>query len=194
MLMHLCSEGEDSLPVAMETARLHLRSLDESDEKLYCDLYTNADTMQFIGEPLSLDRALRCFHKAVQLTQESVFKQRVVAIVEKDTRRSIGLCGLRRIDEMGRRIEAGVMLSAEAQGRGYGKEAFGALVHNAFTTQAAVDEVVAQISAANFAMQAVASGAGFSRCSNAAATDGPSVNDTWSVCRESWSCNAITNT
>lgn len=40
----------------ISTSRLLIRPLAESDLQLYLDLYTNAETMVFVGEPLPWKR------------------------------------------------------------------------------------------------------------------------------------------
>ena len=48
---------------AFETDRLRMRPLRADDEALFLDLYTDAETMRYIGEPLSLERAKRSLRK-----------------------------------------------------------------------------------------------------------------------------------
>lgn len=174
---------------ALQSERIRLRALRDDDEKLYCDLYTNADAMRFIAEPLSADRAVRGFRKAVELTSQRTFRQRIMTIVERATDRAIGLCGILSVDEAGRRVEAGIMLDPKSQARGFGKEAFRLIVRNAFGTMP-VDEVIARIDSRNLAMQTLASVVGFSRCSDAA-TSGAASSDLWSVSRDDWSFRSM---
>lgn len=108
-----------------ETARLRMRPLDAGDEAIYCALYTAPALMRFIAAPLSESAALRSFRAALR---DSSRPQRWVAFDNRNDRK-LGILGL--IGE-GDGPEIGVMLLAEAHGRGLGTEAMQGLVDHAF--------------------------------------------------------------
>ena len=109
-----------------ETTRLRMRPLDTSDEALYCTLYTTPDLMRFIAAPFSHEAAQRSFQAA--LRKQSPRPQRWI-VFEKDGDRKIGLLGLLG---QGERPEIGVMLLAQAHGRGLGGESMQGLADYAF--------------------------------------------------------------
>jgi RimJ/RimL family protein N-acetyltransferase len=108
-----------------ETARLRMRPLDASDEAIYCALYTTPALMRFIAAPLSEAAALRSFRAALRGSSRP---QRWIVFDNRNDRK-LGILGL--IGE-GDGPEIGVMLLAEAHGRGLGTEAMQGLVDHAF--------------------------------------------------------------
>jgi RimJ/RimL family protein N-acetyltransferase len=110
-----------------ETNRLRMRPLDDSDEVLYCRLYTTAELMRFIAPPLSMEAAQRSFQ--VALRKQSPRPQRWI-VHDRQDGRPIGLLGLIGVDD---RPEIGVMLLAPAQGRGIGSEAMQGMADHAFS-------------------------------------------------------------
>jgi RimJ/RimL family protein N-acetyltransferase len=63
------SQAEMRAP-EFRTARLRMRPLSECDQALFCRLYTDAESMRFIGRPLSRTRALAAFHSTLQSIRE----------------------------------------------------------------------------------------------------------------------------
>jgi RimJ/RimL family protein N-acetyltransferase len=108
-----------------ETPRLRMRPLDESDQGIYCALYTDPALMRFIAAPLEAERARRSFHAA--LGMQAPRPQRWIV-----TEKAGGDVGLLGLIGTGDRPEIGVMLLASAQGRGYGTEAMAGMVAHAF--------------------------------------------------------------
>lgn len=121
--------------VRKQEARIRLRPIDETDQKLFCGLYTDPLTMRLIGPPLTRDAALRSFGKALQLTRQARLMRRFYAIVEVSSGRALGICGLQRSQESRKRsVDVGIILPPDLQGLGYGQEALAALVRRAFGT------------------------------------------------------------
>ena len=163
--------------------RLSMRALSEGDAALYCDLYGDPDTMRFVGPPLSRERALRSFRKALA-SQRQPLERLFLVIVEKAGRRAIGMSALLDFDARRRRVQAGIMLRCESHGRGFGKEGMSALVSYAFAVFP-VDEVWVQHAADHSTARRVPISLGFSRNTDAAHDDG-SGKFIWSAYRESW--------
>ena len=109
-----------------ETARLRMRPLDASDEVLYCALYTTPGLMRFIAAPLSAEAAQRSFASA---SRKSPPRPERWTVFGKQGDEKLGLLGLIGHDD---RPEIGVMLLAQAHGRGLGTEAMQGLVDHAF--------------------------------------------------------------
>ena len=118
----------DLLPIfSFATARLQARPLDEGDAELYCRLYCDPGLMRKIGAPFTRDAALRS--AGVALRKQAPRPQRWI-VADKATGSDVGLLGL--IGE-GDGPEIGVMLLADAHGRGLGTEAMAGLMYQAFT-------------------------------------------------------------
>lgn len=111
---------------AFDTSRLRLRQISHVDEALYCHLYTDDALMQHIATPLSVEAAQRSFVSAC--AQQSQDRQRWI-IQQKDGDKDIGLVALFATDDV---AEIGVMLVADAHGRGMATEAMAAIVDRAF--------------------------------------------------------------
>jgi RimJ/RimL family protein N-acetyltransferase len=190
----------------VNAGRISLRLLAAGDQDLYCELYTDAATMRFIGAPLSRERALRSFEKALQLTHRGADTMRhlVLAVIEKASRQTIGICSIQQFDERLRCAEAGIILRPAMHARGIGKEAFAALITQGFAILQ-IDELRAHIAVDNSAAAGVLARLGFRRCDDAAASaEGPQESgqksgqkseqggaqkSAWSVARESWCRN-----
>ncbi len=111
---------------AFDTSRLRLRPISHADEALYCHLYTDDALMRHIATPLSVEAAQRSFVSAC--AQQSQDRQRWI-IQQKDGDKDIGLVALFATDDV---AEIGVMLVADAHGRGMATEAMAAIVDRAF--------------------------------------------------------------
>lgn len=118
---------------ALETARLRLRPLDDSDQPLYVDLYTQPDTMRFIGQPLTPEAAITHFNRVVLRQSRPGMGGQTFAIEEKSTRHRLGICATTNIDTHSDSVEAGVMLLPPFQAQGYAREALTALIDGIFT-------------------------------------------------------------
>ncbi len=111
---------------AFDTTRLRLRQISNVDQALYCHLYTDDALMQHIATPLSAEAAQRSFVSAC--AQQSQDRQRWI-IQERTSGHDIGLVALFATGEV---AEIGVMLVADAHGRGLATEAMAAIVDRAF--------------------------------------------------------------
>jgi len=115
-----------------QTARLRMRALSEGDQALFCRLYTDAESMRFIGRPLSMTRALAAFHWTLQSIREESTGPCFFAIVAKASKRAVGLCAIQPVVRTAQRAEIGIMLAPEVRGLRYGAEAVSGLAMAAF--------------------------------------------------------------
>lgn len=175
-----------------DTARLHVRRLSEADEAVYCGLYTDADTMRHIAEPLSQERAARAFRKAMKRSGKQCAGPSVFVMLENVTQRAIGLCGFQPLDTGLRRIEIGMMLLPEARAKGYATEALAALVTVAFSTFP-IDSVWVQYSREHTVAERLVISVGFNRCADEGLGNERDAKCVWSIDRSSWCSNAETN-
>lgn len=116
----------------LETPRLRLRLLheeDEDDAALYMHLYTDAAVMQYIATPLTPATAASHFARVCRHNRAARPGHRTWRIDARATGADLGIAALRRAHDT---AEVGVVLRAEAWGRGIGREAMAAVVDHAF--------------------------------------------------------------
>jgi RimJ/RimL family protein N-acetyltransferase len=175
-----------------ETARLRMRRLCESDESLYCDLYTDADTMRFICAPWSRERAARNFRKVLARSLQPS-SPKYFAMLDRASQRCIGLCAIQQPDAEMQRAEVGMMLNSDARGQGYATEAFAALITTAFLALP-IDTVWVQYHPANTAAERLFIGLGFLPAADAAIGDLHRAQRTRTMLRSAWSALNSANT
>jgi RimJ/RimL family protein N-acetyltransferase len=168
----------------VETDRLRLRALALADENLYCALYTDPDTMRFIGPPLTSERAQKSFRAAMRLQSQSPAQQIVLTIVERGSNHPIGICSLHQIDLRRGVAEAGIILHPAARARGYSREGLGALVDRAFE-RLPIGEVWVQISVDYAIVERLVISVGFKRAPDGAHVAAGSDWQVWRIDRES---------
>lgn len=185
------STGIASSALEFDTPRLYMRQLQAEDETLFLDLYTDAETMRYIGEPLSPERAARSFRKTLASSCQDPPERVFLAILDKATRRPLGICAIAQFDATMTRAEVGIMLKSDARSMGFAREVLGGLVRTTFSAFP-VDEIWAQCSARNLVVEHVFSSLGFTLCGCRAIDAGTLLQRIWSVHRSSWcSINAI---
>ncbi|MDY6948134.1 MAG: GNAT family N-acetyltransferase [Pseudomonadota bacterium] len=177
----------------VETDRLSMRPLDSEAAALYTHLYSDAETMRFIGAPLSPEQAAKSFRKALAGMQRQPIEQLFLTVMERQTRTDVGICSLQNLDAGQRSVQAGVMFIAAARARGYSKESFIGLIQQVFA-QLPVDELWVQFALDHVAVQRAVLSVGFARRKVTAADDrsepGAQSNESataWSVRRATWS-------
>ncbi|MDE2154425.1 MAG: GNAT family N-acetyltransferase [Xanthomonadaceae bacterium] len=175
-----------------ETGRLRLRTLQADDEALFHALYTDPETMRFIGTPLSAEQASGKFLKIVRRQAEPVLDGRYLVMVEKNTRKSLGICGTGHYDQEAMRIEVGMVLTSAGRGQGFATEALAALVDQVFE-QHPMEVVYARFDAGNAAAWNLVSRLGFAPEVVAEGLEQASTNCRWSVQRSRWHASNITN-
>lgn len=165
----------------VETARLKLRPISAADEPLFAQLYTDEETMRFIGAPLSAERAAASFRKALAGMERSPIQQLFLTVSEQASLRDVGICSLQNCDLQRRTVQAGVMFLPAARALGYSKELFVALILRVFA-ELPVDELSVQFAVEHIAVQRAVISVGFARCPEA----GPQQRSVWSVRRDIW--------
>ncbi len=161
-----------------DTERLQARRVNEQDRSLFLALYTDPEVMRFISKPFTAERAVRSFCKLVR-DRDVVPPERVLlALRNVATRQPVGICGIVQFSPDGVQAEVGVMLRSEAAGKGYGQEAFRALVGAAFAAFG-LDELWLECSSHNQIMKRVAAGIGFSPTRVRKIEPGPLLHGCW---------------
>ena len=171
--------------LAVETARLQTRPLSAADQPLFTQLYTDEETMRFIGAPLSPERAASSFRVALAGMQRSPIERLFLTVIEKATLRDVGICSLQNSDLKLRSVQAGVMFIPTARAQGYSKEMFVGLIQRVFA-ELPVDRLWVQFAAEHVAVQRAVISVGFTRCRDAGLEAEPRQRSVWSVCRASW--------
>lgn len=196
----------------VETDRLRMRPIVSGDAALFEHLYSDAETMRFIGAPLSPEHAAKSFRSALARMQCQPIEQLFLTVVEKVTRTAVGICSLQNFDAGERSVQAGVMFVATARAKGYSKEGFVGLIQQVFA-QLPVDELWVQFAVNHVAVQRAVLSVGFARRKDAARRNGAQRNGpehgiqnesgmapgesatAWSVHRDIWSPpSALRNT
>jgi RimJ/RimL family protein N-acetyltransferase len=165
-------------------SRIWVRPLSAADEALYCELYTDAQAMQFIGPPLSARRAMRNFRKYIRSSRRPAVTTLLLAMIEKSTGQAVGIGAIQQLDERGRRAEAGMMFKPAVHARGFAKEVLPALITQAFTLLP-IDEISAQAAADHAVVERLLTSVGFARRCGTTGDECP-AKYTWSAGRESW--------
>lgn len=178
----------------VETDRLRMRPIVAADAALYEHLYTDAETMRFIGAPLAPERAARSFRIALTGMQRQPIERLFLTVVEKSSQTDVGICSLQDFDAVNRSVQGGIMFIQSARAKGYSKEGFGGLIRQVFA-HLPVDELWVHFAIDHVAVQRTVLGLGFARRGSAAAADGAcqrngqddGQGNAWSVRRDSWS-------
>ncbi|MGH8177642.1 MAG: GNAT family N-acetyltransferase [Steroidobacter sp.] len=169
----------------LETERLRIRPLTQADEPLWCDLYTDAAIMHFIGPLLSRDRAKRSFRRALALAHDRGADRLFLVVTDKIAPHPLGVCGFSDLDPNRRQAEVGIILRSDAQARGVAQEALSALTGHAFAILP-IDRLSARIASGHAIAERVLIGIGFSQTGVQAAEAGFSRQAIWSAFRHSW--------
>lgn len=136
----------------LETERLRLREMADSDLDQMAALLGDPDVMRYYPAPKSRDEAQRWIDWNKRNYAEHGFGLWVMESIEGDF---VGDCGLtwQTVDDT-REVEVGYHVRRSAQGNGYATEAATACVQ--FARQRGIERLVAIINPANMASQRVA--------------------------------------
>lgn len=166
----MAAQDKPEVADSIDSARVSMRALAPADAALFCDLFTDPQTMQFIGPPLSRQRAMRSFHKILDSMQREPPERLLLTVLDRATGTTIGIGSIQSFDAARRCAEAGIMLKTGARAHGLAIEAFATLVAHAFA-RFALDEVRARIAADHAVAERVLIGVGFRRNDTRSAAD-----------------------
>jgi RimJ/RimL family protein N-acetyltransferase len=171
-----------------KSKRLAFRLLAPADEGLYCELFTDATTMRYVYAPFSPERAARSFKKALEVTQRKPFQQHISVIVERATRKPIGISSLRLVDADCRRAEGGMLLKPTAHAQKFAREGTLALIDEAFKWHP-IEELTAEVAKGHQAAERLVASSGYAKGADVAASEGRLARSTWSITRTTWARN-----
>ena len=169
----------------IDTERLRLRPLQQGDEALFHALYTDPDSMRFIAPPLPAAQAVRYFHRTVAGMQATPIRWLSLAMLRKQSQQPLGICGVSDFAAAARRLEVGILLTAEARSQGIAREGLTALMRRLFELLP-VDELWARFPANHLAMERLVASAGFAPSTEVEVGEGPVPRRIWSVQRSTW--------
>lgn len=164
----------------LHTPRLLLRPMAEADATLYVRLYGDAGVMRLVAAPLSPEAAQRAFGLALTQARATPPRARYWICHVRDRREDAGLLALLHDRGHPGLAEVGILLLAEAQGRGHATEAIAALADHAFAGPG-LQRLWVRHARDNLAMTGLMRALGFG--ADTAVRDGESR---WSLRREDW--------
>lgn len=136
----------------LETERLILRPINESDIDGIFAMRADVDVMRFIREPIGRRDEAR--HWADHVSRRWAGERiGFCSLIEKRSGRFIGWCGLWQLKETGE-TEVGYALAKEFWGKGYATEAASAFLRYGFT-ELHIEKIVAVANPANTASRRV---------------------------------------
>lgn len=134
---------------SLQTPRLLLRPLTLDDAPAYWPLVNNAEILRHVGETPrgSLDEVITVLRER-PLADYARHGFGRLAVIERDSGRMIGWCGLKVVPELGDEVDIGYRLLPECWGRGYATEAGRAVIAHGFE-QLGLVRIVGMTVAAN---------------------------------------------
>jgi ribosomal-protein-alanine N-acetyltransferase len=116
----------------IETDRLIIRSVQETDFEPLATLWADPDVTCYMGGPRNYEESLKILRECVQLDPQPVFDQ--WPVIEKRTGQVVGDCGILEKDIDGsNQYEIIYVLAKSAWGKGFATELASSLKDYAFT-------------------------------------------------------------
>lgn len=171
--------------VEFSSARLLVRSIRESDQELYCELFSQAETMRHIGPSWTRAAAVRAFRSVLQATRCEPPRAVFLTLTPKAAQQPIGLCSLQNFDRTQRTAELGLMIVPSGRAHGVATEALTAVIAHAFSTLP-FDELWVRFAIDHAAAKSTARSAGLVRHADASPADRAANLWRWSAYRSSW--------
>ena len=147
--------------LCFETSRLKIRALLEGDRDLCRQLFTDAETMKFLGGPLSERVANSRFRSMLRANARQPVRNLYMSIDSKADCVPVGLCSAVRIDPRIGRAELGLMMAASNRSKGVGREALHGLI-TAVLQEFSLKELQVHYHAENAAAKRLLTLSGFS--------------------------------
>jgi len=171
-----------------QSKRLGFRLLELADEALFVGLYTDDKTMEFVMPPLLKEQAEQAFKRVLAATHTEPVAQRFAVIIDRATRKPIGISGFKFLDDQHRHVEGGVLLHPSAHARRLATESSKALVAEMFKRHS-IDEISAHVVKGHTIGEKFAAACGYSRGVDVEAVGVRPAGSSWSITRQSWVAN-----
>jgi RimJ/RimL family protein N-acetyltransferase len=168
-----------------QSKRLGVRLIEAGDEALYCGLFTDAKTVEHVCPPLSAERAKESFAKALAKSQESPWVQRISVVIERSSKKALGIASIKMVDQDKRIAEVGILLKPSAHAQRYATEASQTLISSAFRRHT-IDGISARVAVGHKAGERLVATLGYNKGETLAATEERGARSTWSMQRDKW--------
>ena len=176
-------------PYYAQSKRLGFRLIEAGDEALYCGLFTDAKSVEHFCSPLSVERAKQSFAKALAVSAVKPLKQRITTVVDKGSKKTLGIASIRLVDPVSRIAEVGILLKPNAQAQRFATEASLALISSAFRWHT-IDGITAQVAVEHKVGERLVKTLGYARGGDIAASADCGARTSWSMSRETWAATA----
>lgn len=141
------------------TSRLNLKPVDSSALAILVCLYGCSNTMRYIAAPFSAIQTQKMLQNMLQKQQRQQCDSLMLRLQDKISVTDYGIAGILNLDFTHKAAEVGVMLLANAQGRGFAVEATQAIV--AKLINLGIETLYMDINATNKAAVLLATKLGF---------------------------------
>lgn len=178
--------------VEFASGLLSFHSVRASDRELYCELFSNAETMQHIGPPWTRAASVRAFRAVMKATHCEPPRAVFLVLTLNEGQRPIGVCSLQNFDRARRTAELGLMTVPSGRAHGVATEALIAVIAHTFATLP-FDEVWVRFAIDHAAAKSAARSAGLVRHAAASPQDRAANLWRWSAYRDSWRPDAQTD-
>lgn len=169
----------------LQTSRLHLRPLVDTDQDFYCRLYADPAVMARVGTPLSLEAARGAFVRVLRQIAAKPPRAHYWVLCESGTQAVIGLIALVFDRDDRASAEVGVLLLPNAQRQGYATEAITVLVDKVFA-ELGISRLWTRHAPGHVAMTRLMCSLGFTQCVDlSAAVDNPTM-ERWQLLLGNW--------
>ena len=168
-----------------QSKRLGFRLLTPSDKELYVSLYTDPKTLEHVHAPLTRELAEQSFQRALDSTFIMPLKRRITVIVERKSKKPIGIAGLKLVDADTRRAECGILLKPTAHAQRFALEGSLALIDAAFKRHT-ISEIAAQVTIGHKAGERLVKSIGYIRVGDLPCMGSQPARSAWSITRDKW--------
>ncbi len=155
------NQSRQETPNIPKFERFVVRPLADSDAALYVELYSDAETMRYIGAPLSAELAARSFRAALRQTTAPRTKTFFLVVTDAMTSTPLGVCGATLgVPRLGD-AEVGIVLTKATRRQGFSYGAFGRFIDHVFQTFRC-ERVWVRYTVGHIAVERMIGGLGFS--------------------------------
>lgn len=173
------------MAMLLQTSRLDLRPLVDTDQDFYCRLYADPAVMARVGTPLSQEAAQDAFGRVLRQIAAKPPRAHYWMLCENDAQAVIGLMALVFDRDDRTSAEVGVLLLPNAQAQGHATEAIAALVDNLFA-ESGISRLWTRHAPGHVAMTRLMRSLGFTQSVDlSAAADNPTTVH-WQLLRRDW--------
>lgn len=145
--------------IPLQTSKVWLVPLSETDEDLFVELYTSERLMSKIAEPFSVERAHKAFITTLQRARLKSPTIMSWVVKDKFTSKSLGIAGFAAI-EYPHQADLGIILLREAQGKGIVVDICNVMCRY-LIRQVAISQVRAEFHHKNYATRKILKTLGF---------------------------------